>query len=40
MEGDVAAFEIIFEMKDGKRQLKRLLVQGQPVESALPAFLA
>ncbi len=40
MEGDVAVFEILFEMKDGKRQLKRLLVQGQTVESALPGFLA
>ncbi|MDB6154091.1 MAG: Lysyl-tRNA synthetase [Chthoniobacteraceae bacterium] len=31
-EGSVAAFEITYTMKDGKRQLKRLLVEGQPVD--------
>ena len=39
MEGDLAAFEILVEMKDGKRQLKRILVQGQPAEAQPPAFL-
>ena len=40
MEGDVAAFEIIVEMKDGKRQLKRVLVQGHEAGSAVPGVLA
>jgi lysyl-tRNA synthetase class 1 len=30
MEGSVAAFEIIVTLKDGKRQLKRVLVEGYP----------
>jgi len=40
MEGSVASFEIIFTMKDGKRQLKRVLVEGQPVENATSGLLA
>jgi len=40
LEGSVAAFEIIFTMRDGKLQLKRLLVEGQPVESALSGLIA
>jgi lysyl-tRNA synthetase class 1 len=36
-EGDVAAYEIVYEMKDGKRQLKRLLVEGYDASKvALP----
>jgi lysyl-tRNA synthetase class 1 len=40
MEGDVAAFEILVEMKDGKRQLKRVLVQGYDASQAVPGLLA
>jgi lysyl-tRNA synthetase, class I len=40
MEGDVAAFEILVEMKDGKRQLKRVLVQGCDASQAVPGVLA
>ena len=40
MEGDVAAFEILVEMKDGKRQLKRVLVQGYDASQAVPGVLA
>ncbi len=40
MEGDVAAFEILVEMKDGKRQLKRILVQGHDASRAVPGVLA
>jgi lysyl-tRNA synthetase class 1 len=40
IEGDVVAFEIIVEMKDGKRQLKRVLVQGTEASPRVPAFLA
>lgn len=40
VEGDLAAFEITVEMKDGKRQLKRLLIEGRPPESGMPGFLA
>jgi lysyl-tRNA synthetase class 1 len=40
MEGSVAAFELTITMKDGKRQLKRLLVEGQPVESVVGGLLA
>ena len=39
MEGSVASFEITYTLKDGKRQLKRLLIEGQPVESAVPGGL-
>jgi lysyl-tRNA synthetase class 1 len=35
-EGDVAAYEIVYEMKDGKRQLKRLLVQGYDASATVP----
>jgi lysyl-tRNA synthetase class 1 len=40
MEGSVAAFDILFTLKDGKRQLKRLLLEGQPVEGAVSGLLA
>jgi hypothetical protein len=40
MEGDVAAFEILVEMKDGKRQLKRVLVQGREASGLVPGLLA
>ncbi|MDB6150030.1 MAG: Lysyl-tRNA synthetase [Chthoniobacter sp.] len=40
MAGDLAAFEITVEMKDGKRQLKRVLLQGQSPETAMPGLLA
>ncbi len=40
MEGDVAAFEITFTMKDGKRMVKRVLVEGQPVESVIGGLVA
>lgn len=40
MEGSVAAFEIIVTLKDGKRQLKRVLVEGVPVEEKLRGMLA
>ena len=40
MDGDVAAFEILVEMKDGKRQLKRILVQGHDASRAVPGVLA
>jgi hypothetical protein len=40
MEGSVAAFDITFTLLDGKRQLKRVLVEGQPVESVVGGLLA
>jgi hypothetical protein len=40
VEGSVASFEITYTMKDGKRQLKRLLVEGQPVEDATRGLIA
>ena len=40
MEGDVAAFEILVEMKDGKRQIKRVLVQGSDASRMVPGVLA
>lgn len=40
MEGAVAAFEITFTMQDGKQQLKRVLLEGQPVESVAGGLLA
>jgi lysyl-tRNA synthetase, class I len=40
MEGSVAAFEISFTMQDGKVQLKRVLVEGQPVEDAVNGLIA
>jgi lysyl-tRNA synthetase class 1 len=40
MEGSVAAFELTITMKDGKLQLKRVLVEGQPVESVVGGLLA
>jgi lysyl-tRNA synthetase class 1 len=40
MEGSVAAYDIVVTMKDGKRQLKRVLVEGVPVEEKLRSLLA
>ncbi|MDR3403425.1 MAG: lysine--tRNA ligase [Chthoniobacter sp.] len=40
MEGNVASFEITYTLKDGKRQLKRLLLEGQDVENAAQGLLA
>ncbi len=40
MEGSVAAFEITFTMKDGKRQVKRVLIEGQPVDDAVKGLIA
>ena len=40
MEGDVAAFAILVEMQDGKRQLKRVLVQGHDASRTPPGLLA
>src|SRR5262249_38956249 len=40
MEGSVAAFEITYTLQDGKRQLKRVLVEGQPVDNAVSGLLA
>ena len=40
MEGNVASFEITYTLKDGKRQLKRVLIEGQNVESAAGELLA
>ena len=40
MEGSVAAFELTVTLKDGKRQLKRVLVEGTPVESVVSGLLA
>lgn len=40
MEGSVAAFEITFTLLDGKLQLKRVLVEGQPVEGVVGGLLA
>jgi len=40
MEGSVASFDITFTLKDGKRQLKRVLLEGQPAESAVAGLLA
>jgi hypothetical protein len=40
MEGSVAVFELLMEMKDGKKELKRLLVEGTPVDRALSGLIA
>jgi lysyl-tRNA synthetase class 1 len=40
MEGSVAAFEIIVTMKDGKRQLKRVLVEGSSGDDGVRGLLA
>jgi hypothetical protein len=40
MEGSVAAFEITYTMQDGKVQLKRVLVEGQPVDGAVNGLVA
>ena len=40
MEGSVAAFEIIVTLKDGKRQLKRVLVEGSSGDDGIRGMLA
>jgi hypothetical protein len=40
MEGSVAAYEFLIVMKDGKRQLKRVLIEGRPVENVIGGLLA
>ena len=40
MIGHVAAFDITYTLKDGKRQLKRVLLEGTNVESATTGLLA
>jgi lysyl-tRNA synthetase class 1 len=40
MEGSVASFEATVTMLDGKRQLKRILIEGQPVEGFTSGLLA
>jgi lysyl-tRNA synthetase class 1 len=40
MEGSVAAFDILFTLKDGKRQLKRVLVEGKSGESGVSGLIA
>lgn len=40
VEGNVAAFDITYTLKDGKRQLKRVLIEGTNVESATPGLIA
>jgi hypothetical protein len=40
MEGSVAAYEFTITMKDGKRQLKRVLLVGQTIESEMGRLLA
>jgi lysyl-tRNA synthetase class 1 len=40
MEGSVAANEITITMKDGKRQLRRIIVEGQAPDDALSGLLA
>jgi lysyl-tRNA synthetase class 1 len=40
MEGNVASFEITYTLKDGKRQLKRLLIEGTNVDDATKGLLA
>jgi lysyl-tRNA synthetase class 1 len=40
VSGSVAAFEILFEMQDGKKQLKRLLVEGTHVKDSITGLFA
>ena len=40
IEGNVASFEITYTLKDGKRQLKRLLLEGTNTEDSAKALLA
>ena len=40
VEGALAVFDILIEMKDGKKQLKRLLLEGGKVEQSVPGLLA
>jgi len=40
MEGSVAAFEITVTLKDGKRQLKRVLVEGSSGDDGIRGMLA
>jgi lysyl-tRNA synthetase class 1 len=40
MEGSIASFEITYTFKDGKRQMKRLLIEGKPVDDTVGGLLA
>jgi lysyl-tRNA synthetase, class I len=40
MEGNVASFEITYTLKDGKRQLKRVLIEGQTVDDGVKGLVA
>jgi len=40
VEGSVASFELLIQMKDGKTQLKRLLLEGQLIDQAVTGLLA
>ena len=40
MESSIAVFEVTFQMKDGKRHLRRLLVEGTPVDEVRSGMLA
>jgi lysyl-tRNA synthetase class 1 len=40
VEGNVVSFEITYTLKDGKRQLKRLLLEGTPADLAPRGLLA
>ncbi len=40
MNGALAGFEIVYTFKDGKRQLKRLLVEGHPIDGSFDGLLA
>ena len=40
VHGSVASFELLIEMKDGKKQLKRVLVEGQPIDQAVTGLIA
>ncbi len=39
MEGSVAVFEVIYTMHDAKRQLRRVLIEGTPIEQAVSGLL-
>jgi lysyl-tRNA synthetase class 1 len=37
--GSIAIFELVIEMKDGKKQLKRLVIEGSSVDQSTPGLL-
>jgi lysyl-tRNA synthetase class 1 len=39
MEGSVASFEITYTLKDGKRQVKRVLLEGKPPDGPMNGLL-